>query len=371
MERKKLLIVTSYMSGNGGVERIIQRVNSLVEEREDMELTVVSLSGGDKNIGENNKKIGFHRGKEDWLSTMKAHRFPFSVGSRLVNFSLHVTYMAYFLIRNHFDYVICTGPAQALYLSKLRKIFKLKFRIYAWPHFSLTSNFGDFTLCKNADYCLGISREICSQLGEIGVAEDRIIYFPNPFERQEIIKKEKHIEDDVDFVYVGRLIFEGQKRIKDIIDASLHVKGHFKVHLIGDGADGQIIRDYVEKHNLTETVKIHQGWHDNPWSVVKEPDALLLSSAFEGLPTVLGEAMSRGVFCISSDCKTGPRDFIDDGENGFIFPVGDVATLSSIMQKVVNKEYGFDPQVVSKNMEFFYADNYNKRFEAIFGGSAL
>lgn len=371
MERKNMLIVTSYISGKGGIEKIIQRMNALVGEKKNMEVTVVSLTGGDKNIGENNKKMGFHRGVEDWLSAMNAYRFPFSFGSRLVNFIFHVAYMACFLIKNHFDYVICTGPAQALYLKKLRRIFKFKFKIFAWPHFSLTSSYGNFSLCKNADYCLGISKEICSQLEVSGVEKDRIIYFPNPFERENLVIRDRSSKGIVNFVYIGRLIFEGQKRIKDILDACLHVHGNFRVHLIGDGADVNIIKDYIEINKISDFVTVHQGWHVNPWGLVEQPDALLLSSAFEGLPTVLGEAMSRGIFCISSDCKTGPRDFIDDQKNGFIFPVGDVLALSSIMQKVVSRECKFEPVEISKSIEFLYTENYIKRFNAIFDGSEL
>lgn len=371
MERKNLLIVTSYMSGKGGIEKIIQRMNALLSDKKNLEITVVSLTGGDKNIGESNKKIGFHCGEEEWLFAMKAHRFPFSFGSRLVNFFFHVAYMVCFLIKNHFEYVICTGPAQALYLKKLRRIFNFRFKIYAWPHFSLTSHYGDFSLCKNADYCLGISKEICSQLVKSGVAKDRVIYFPNPFEREKLVVRERGLEGVVNFVYIGRLIFEGQKRIKDIIDACLHVHGNFKVHLIGDGPDVGIIEDYVEINNLSHKILLHQGWHVDPWVLIKEPDALLLSSAFEGLPTVLGEAMSRGIFCISSDCKTGPRDFIDDQKNGYIFPVGDVLALSSIIQKVVNRGCKFEPAEISKSIEFLYTENYIKRFDAVFGGSEL
>ncbi|CAI1008002.1 Probable poly(glycerol-phosphate) alpha-glucosyltransferase [Serratia entomophila] len=366
MKNKRILVVTSYMSGNGGVERVIQRMNDLVSNDKDIDLTVVSLSSGEKNIGEHNKKMGFYRGKEEWLRPLKAYRFPFSSGSRLVNFFFHAAYMACFLLANKFDYVICTGPAQALYLSKLRKIFKFKFEIYAWPHFSLTSNYGDFSLCKNADYCLGISKEICSQLEGVGIEKEKIILFPNPFERQPIVNEMYSNGEEHHFVYIGRLIFEGQKRIKDIIDASALVSGNFKVHLIGDGADCEVIDDYIAQKGLTDVVIVHRGWHSNPWGIVERPDALLLSSAFEGLPTVLGEAMSRGIICISSDCKTGPRDFITDKENGFLFPVGDITAFAGLMQKIVDKEYKFDPATVSQSMDFYYTDSYLKRFNALF-----
>jgi len=371
MKSKKILILTSYMSGNGGIERVTQRMNDLLADEKGVDLTVVSLSGGDKNIGEDNKKPGFHRGKEEWLEPLKAYRFPFGFSSRLVNFFIHITYMFFFLLFRRFDYVICTGPAQALYLSKFKRFFRFRFEIFAWPHFSLTSGFGDFRLCKHADYCLGISKEICQQLEEIGVPKDRIILFPNPFERQPLVKPKTPNSGESHFVYIGRLIFEGQKRVKDIIDASLLVSGNFKVHLIGAGADYDIINDYVKTNGADEKIVIHEGWHANPWGVVERPDVLLLSSSFEGLPTVLGEAMSRGIVCISSDCKTGPRDFITDRENGYLYPVGDTAALAASMQLIVNGECAFEPAKISAAMEFYYTDSYIERFNRIFLNNSL
>lgn len=82
--------------------------------------------------------------------------------------------MCFYLCFNKVDYVICTGPAQSVYLKKLRTIFRFNYKIYAWPHFSITSNFGEFRFCKHADYCLGISKDICKQFETIGVSKDKI-----------------------------------------------------------------------------------------------------------------------------------------------------------------------------------------------------
>jgi len=360
-KKKKVLILTSYMSGNGGVERVIQRMFSIFKEDASFDLSVVSLSGGEKNITESERAKSIYRGRERWLENLKSYRLPINLRSKYLNFMMHLIYMFLYLFLNKTDYIICTGPAQSLYLKKLRSLFGFKYKIYAWPHFSITSNFGEFRFCNNADYCLGISKDICLQFEKIGVSKEKVKFFPNPFDRQHLVSSVEKSET-VHFIYIGRLLFEGQKRIKDILDASKLLNGNFIIHLIGDGADFDIIDNYVKHNSLDEKIVIHRGWHEKPWDIVKTPNALLLSSAFEGLPTVLGEAMSRGVLCISSDCETGPRDFITNGVNGFLFPVNDVDALKEVMQKVIDKELSIEPSEIAKSIEFFYVDNYQTRF---------
>ena len=48
---------------------------------------------------------------------------------------------------------------------------------------------------------------------------------------------------------------------------------------------------------------------------------------------VLCEASSYGIFCISSNCPTGPEDIITPELNGLLYPVKDVASLANHLQK--------------------------------------
>ena len=46
------------------------------------------------------------------------------------------------------------------------------------------------------------------------------------------------------------------------------------------------------------------------------------TSVSEGFPNVLLEAMNGGLACVSYDCVAGPSELIEDGENGYLVPVG-------------------------------------------------
>lgn len=64
-------------------------------------------------------------------------------------------------------------------------------------------------------------------------------------------------------------------------------------------------------------------------------DIFMLTSRTEGMPNALLEAMATGTACISFDCPTGPRDLIQDGENGSLVSAEDVDALSVGLARLV------------------------------------
>jgi glycosyltransferase involved in cell wall biosynthesis len=59
----------------------------------------------------------------------------------------------------------------------------------------------------------------------------------------------------------------------------------------------------------------------------------VLSSNFEGLPTVLIEALDYGISIVSTDCPSGPSEILSNGIYGTLVPVGDAEKLAFAMQQ--------------------------------------
>ncbi|HEY0786825.1 MAG TPA: glycosyltransferase, partial [Acidobacteriaceae bacterium] len=53
-------------------------------------------------------------------------------------------------------------------------------------------------------------------------------------------------------------------------------------------------------------------------------------------PMVLIEAAAHGIICVSSDCRSGPAEIVQPGENGWLYPVGDVDALAARLQVLVD-----------------------------------
>ena len=64
-------------------------------------------------------------------------------------------------------------------------------------------------------------------------------------------------------------------------------------------------------------------------------DILVLASEYEPFGVVVNEAMLCGCAVIVSD-RVGARfDLVRDGETGFVFPMGDVGTLSALLREAL------------------------------------
>ncbi len=58
-------------------------------------------------------------------------------------------------------------------------------------------------------------------------------------------------------------------------------------------------------------------------------------SRFEGFPNTVLESMGMGAVVVSADCSAGPAEMIDDGVNGRLVPVEDVAALTRVMAELM------------------------------------
>jgi glycosyltransferase involved in cell wall biosynthesis len=73
------------------------------------------------------------------------------------------------------------------------------------------------------------------------------------------------------------------------------------------------------------------GFTPNPYAWMARASLFVLSSAWEGSPNVLTEALALGLPCVATDCPSGPRELLADGRYGPLVPVGDAAALAEAM----------------------------------------
>ncbi|MDQ2730458.1 MAG: glycosyltransferase, partial [Armatimonadota bacterium] len=101
-----------------------------------------------------------------------------------------------------------------------------------------------------------------------------------------------------------------------------------------DGPDRAEFGRLVQELGLEDRVAM-PGFVDNPYPFIAHAAAFVLSSRWEGLPTVLIEALACGTPVLSTDCPSGPREILENGRYGRLVPVGDVDALAEAMSDII------------------------------------
>lgn len=120
------------------------------------------------------------------------------------------------------------------------------------------------------------------------------------------------------------------KGFADLIEAValLERKGRkSRLIILGEGPLHAELGALVACLGLRHAIKL-PGFTDNPLRYFSRADAFVLSSQVEGLPNVLVEAMMCGCTPVSTDCPTGPREVLGNGQFGYLVPVGNPAALA-------------------------------------------
>lgn len=224
---------------------------------------------------------------------------------------------------------------------------KYKNKKIGWFHTTITSDIQTFLvkfnykLFKQYEIIYNVSKDgkkdFDKQFPELE-SKSKILY--NSFDLNKI--KEKSLEPLGEKNYilaVGRLLNE-HKGFDILIDAIKKLKiDNIKIQLIiiGDGPDRWKIENQIKKNSLEKEVLI-KGFDENPYKWMKKSKVFILSSNYEGLPTVLIEALTCETPIVSTNCKCGPSEILNNGEYGVLVPVRDSEALKEGIKKVLLDE---------------------------------
>lgn len=221
-----------------------------------------------------------------------------------------------------------------------------------------------------------------------GVPESKLFFMPyavdnNRFTKEYRVLSSKYQalrdelkigKDDVAILFVGKLI--PKKRPMDLLKAfEFVVKGQGSgvngsqkravLFFIGDGELRPELEGYAKKHKLKN---VHFLGFKNQTKLPKYyamADIFVLpSQAGETWGLVVNEAMCFGLPVVVSDVAGCVPDLVRQGENGFIFPVGDIGKLTERLVELIKKgdkrkKFG------NKSLKIIQGYNYDKDVEGI------
>ena len=131
---------------------------------------------------------------------------------------------------------------------------------------------------------------------------------------------------------------ESQKDLSTLLRAYQLLRtrhGHTeRLYIMGKGRSEQQLRALAKELAVDETVYF-LGFSSNPLPWIYRSRMVVHSAKFEGLPTVMIEALQLGKLIVASDCPTGPAEILAHGDAGVLTPVGDAEAMAAAMHHLL------------------------------------
>lgn len=231
--------------------------------------------------------------------------------------------------------------------------------------------------CPWADVIVAVSKGVAEDLARItGIpsAHIRVIY--SPVVTPELFQRAKEPVEHPWFASgqppvilgVGRLT--KQKDLPTLIRAFALVRRERPARLLvlGEGEERPRLEALVKELGLEDEVAL-PGFVENPYAYMSRAAVFVLSSAWEGLPNVLIQAMACGCPVVSTDCPNGPAEILENGRYGLLVPVGDVETLAQAVNGTLAKPRR--PEVAARAADFGLNQAVHNYLDVLLKGSNL
>jgi len=192
---------------------------------------------------------------------------------------------------------------------------------------------------SKADIVVAVSNGVAEDLTFITrLPPDKISVIPNPVVTPELVDLSRAPLDHPWFrqdsppVILGA---GGLRRAKDfptLIEAFAKVRRHrpSRLMILGEGRQRDRLEKLAEKLGVREDFML-PGFVENPYAFMARAGLFVLSSLWEGSPNVLTEALAVGTPVVSTDCRSGPKEILQNGRFGPLVPVGKVDAMAKAM----------------------------------------
>ena len=199
-----------------------------------------------------------------------------------------------------------------------------------------------------------------SKMNGVGIEKEK--YVIENFNKSEYRKK-LGLKDD-DFVILVLAELNKNKNHIQLIKAMNLLKDKYpniKAIFAGTGPLEEEIKKQIKENGLEERISL-LGWRNDAKELINLSDVVGLFSKREGLGKCLLEAMICGK-CVIATNSRGPRELIEDNENGFLFEIDDVDKTSKSIEKIYidkNLRNRFEKNVLKKTDDYLLDNVLNQ-----------
>lgn len=220
---------------------------------------------------------------------------------------------------------------------------------YRWRHYKYRKLYSNKHLIPVSK---GLKQIITRDIGAKPKSMD-VIYNVSDVEKIKVLsqKNDAEIPQEAYIIHVGR--FDMTSKRHDVLLQAYKKSGiPHKLVIVGEGKDKLVIQKMIEELKLEDKVLL-TGFKLNPYPWISNASLLVMTSDFEGLPTVMIEALVLKTPVVSTDCPTGPSEILTDTLSSYLVPIQDIDMIAGKMKKAL-LEY---PPIPDTAVEKFQADH--------------
>ena len=129
------------------------------------------------------------------------------------------------------------------------------------------------------------------------------------------------------------------KRVDILINSLSVINKMYDAQLIiiGDGPEKETLKNLVKKLSIEDNVHF-LGFRDDVIQWMINSDIFVTASQVEGSPNSLIEAVCLGIPSIATDCPTGPKEILNNGDQGILIPMNSEKHMVDAIRLLIEDE---------------------------------
>jgi glycosyltransferase involved in cell wall biosynthesis len=207
------------------------------------------------------------------------------------------------------------------------------------------------TIYPLADQIICVSGGIAEDLRDnFAIAPSKLVSIPNPINREHIVTLAVEAPPmpltKPYFLAMGR--FVESKNFSLLIEALSRSAASADLVILGKGPLEARLKEEAERAGLGDRVHF-PGFSANPFPYIRNALAFVLPSNGEGFPNALAEAMTLGIPVISTNCRSGPSEILNEQASvkidcllearyGLLVPVNDADAMAAALDMYSSSE---------------------------------
>lgn len=237
----------------------------------------------------------------------------------LTKYSSQINDLIQVLIKGDYDVVILTAGLLTSFSSQIKARVP-QVRIIAWLHNNYETYMDNYYRNMQSEFIAGLhsaDRVVVLTRHDVihfSKIQSRTIKIYNPLtiKRGTIFSLTNHV-----ISMVSRIDIQ-QKGLDLLVKIAANIPDDWEIRLAGSGPDENKLRNLISQMNVNNKLKLTGSLTDEQLAIHYQTSSIfMMTSRWEGLPLVIGEAMSFRLPVISMN-NTGAQEFLNGGKFGVL-----------------------------------------------------